>query len=270
MQRLPHQPEEADPEVGRAAPDGVAARRRRLRLLGGAFGLVVLVVAAVAAFGAFKRDPTAGGSRTTVGDTAIRGVEETAALLRGIPQQGTVLGRADAPATILVVSDLKCPSCQAHALTVQPEVVDRLVRTGRANLRMVLVDFRDPARGTTDGARLRRAAYAFAAEDRFWGFVQTAFWNQGRTEDEWATPSFLRAVAAVAPGVAPARVQDRETPAVRAAVAEADREAKDLGTDATPSVYVVRRGATTGGRVSAIGDVDAITDAVERAGDRSR
>lgn len=257
-------------------PDGdpAADRRRRLRLLGVALGTAAIVVAIVVAAGAFKPDPTADASRTTVAGIEVRGAAEAGELLRGLPQRGTTLGRADAPVTILVISDLKCPSCRDHAIEAQRAVVDRLVRTGRANLRLELVNLRDRARGTGDGAAARRAAYALAATDRFWPFVQTAFWNQRSTRDEWATEPLLRAIAAVASGAASSSAASGsaseaadlgQTPAVRAAIAAADRLASDLGTDATPSVHVLRRGARTGERVGDVHDVDAIAAAVDRA-----
>jgi protein-disulfide isomerase len=242
-------------------------RRRRLRLLGGVGAVVAVVVAVVLVVGPFRPDPAAGGESENVDGVGVRGARETTTLLRGLEQHGTVLGRPDAPATIIEIADLKCPVCQEHELRTQPEVIDRLVRTGRANLRMELVNYRDAAAGTTDGAAARRAAYALAPTDRFWPFVHAVFWNQGSEQDAWATDRLLRAVGTVLPGLGAGAVQTRETPAVRAGIAGADGLAKALGTTGTPSVYVVPRGGREGRAVDA-GDIDAITRAVDAASSR--
>lgn len=252
-------------EEQEATAAAAGQRRRRLRLLGGALGAVVLVVAVVLALGAFKDDPAEGGTTTEVGGVRLRGASETAALLRGLPQDGVTLGRKDAPATILEIADLKCPACQAHELQTQPEVIDRLVRTGRANLQLQLINFRDAPAGTTDGEAARRAAYGLAAVDRFWDFAHLTFWNQGSEQDAWASESLLRAIAAAVPGLDAGVLTTRETPAVREAIAKAQGIARALRTDATPSVYVLARGARTGTRVGDASSVDAIERAVDEA-----
>lgn len=258
------------PDEPHVAAPAAAERRRRLRTLGGVLAVVALLVAAVVAFGAFQRDPAERGSTTTVAGRTVRGASETAALLRGLPQHGPTLGDPRAPVTILVISDLKCPHCQRHALTTQRELVDRLVRSGRARLTLQLVNQRDAARGTTDGEGARRAAYSLVATDRFWSFVLTSFWNQGPTDQAWATAAFLRVIAAAAPGVDPARLAVGPSPESSAAIAAADRLARRLGTDETPSIYVAARGSGDLQRVTAIDDLDAIERAVDAATARER
>ncbi|MEV4419413.1 thioredoxin domain-containing protein [Patulibacter sp. NPDC049589] len=252
-------------ELREAEERDAAQRRRRLRLLSGAAACVAVVVAVVIAFGAFKGDPTDGSPRVDVDGTGVKGATETAALVRGLPQHDETLGRADAPATILEIADLKCPGCQAHEVQAQQEIVDRLVRTGKANLQMQLVNFRDAPAGTTDGEGARRAAYNLAASGRFWNFVHATYWNQGSEQTAWATPDLLRKVAAAAPGIEPGQVETRETPASRTAIANAERIARALKVTETPSLYVLARGARTGVRVGNPDDVDAIAAAVAKA-----
>ncbi|WP_022926954.1 DsbA family protein [Patulibacter americanus] len=242
-------------------------RRRRLRLLGGAAVLVVVVVAVAVAFGAFKDDPADDASRQQNGGVTVVGLAETRAFVRGLEQRGTVLGDPDAPVTIVELADLKCPFCKQHELGAQLEIVDRLVRTGKANLDMQLVNIIDPGMGTTDGAAARRAALNLTSQGGFWSFVHAAYFRQGAESDEWATPDMLRAIAAAAPGVGPGRLNVRETATSRAAAARADELMAALRPTGTPAVFVRRRGTRAYTPVPDL-DADTVAAAVDEAGKR--
>lgn len=223
-------------------------RRRRVRVLGGAAALVAVVVAVVLAIGAFD-DPTDGASRTTVAGVQLAGTTETRELLRDLPQDGTLLGSRDAPVTIHEFADLKCPACQSYEVQQQPETIETLVRTGRANLRIHFINVIDPGQRTTDGAGLINAAYSLAAKDRLWAFVHVLYFNQGPENQEWAVERRLRQIAAGAPGVDPADVSTRETPVTRVEADAARRLARRLGVRATPTVFVEPRGTARFARV---------------------
>jgi protein-disulfide isomerase len=268
MSQSPRKHQVAAARHPREEEEGAARdRRRRLRLLGGAGALTVVVVAIVLAVGAFKDDPADDASRQQDGGVTVIGLAETRAFVRGLEQRGTVLGDPDAPVTIVELADLKCPFCKEHELGAQLEIVDRLVRTGRANLDMQLVNVIDPGMGTTDGAAARRAALNLTSGGGFWSFVHAAYLRQGAEADEWATPDALRAIAAAAPGVGPGRLNARETATSRAAAARADELMGALRATGTPAVFVRRRGTRTYTPVPDL-DVDSIEAAVDRAARR--
>lgn len=74
-------------------------------------------------------------------DMVLRKVDATVAVAPGYETDAgdIVFGPPDAPATILVMVSLTCSHCQEWERSVLPEVLRRLVDTGRA--RLVLRDF---------------------------------------------------------------------------------------------------------------------------------
>ncbi|MGX6448006.1 thioredoxin domain-containing protein [Patulibacter sp. S7RM1-6] len=213
-------------------------RLRRGQRLGAAFLLIAIVVGALMATGVVGgKDPARDASVVD----GVRGVRETTALLRGIPQDGIRLGRADAPATIVAFADLKCSACRAFALGDQQAVVRDLVRTGRANLELRLIGL-DAFR--PDNLAGRDAAYALADRDGTWPLAELLYWNQGEERTEWITDARLRRLAAASPELHGVAVSTRATRTSRRLSAEADRLAAALDVDRTPTFFVRARGET--------------------------
>jgi protein-disulfide isomerase len=254
-----------------AAERAAAERGKRLKLLGGAAAVIVVILVVVFASGAFKDTSGGAGEKDIAtpdgGKVTLKGIDETNALIKGLPQDGTLLGKPDAPVTILEFADLKCPACQQYEVTQQKKTVDDLVRTGKANLRIQLINIIDPGQGTTDGARARVAANNLIASDKFWPFLSTVYYNQGLENDTWATEKRLKEIAAGAPGVGADALNTRETPASRSAAAEADKLSEQLGVQGTPSFYVNPRGTRVYTPVSdpAGGMASAVAEAAKRA-----
>lgn len=239
---------------------GDAERRlaRRSQLLGVAFLVVAVLGGGLIAFGAFGGEDPAKDASVTDG---IRGVTETTALLRGVPERGIVLGQADAPVTIVEFADLKCPSCRSYALGQQPQVVRELVRTGKANVELRLLGLEAFRPDTLLG---RNAAYALAGRDRMWPFVALVFYNQGDERDPWITAPRLRAIARPAPELRGIPISTAETPAGRRLAEQADALAARLDVRATPTFFVRPRG-TQDYREVDTGAFGGIADKLARA-----
>jgi protein-disulfide isomerase len=83
--------------------------RRRSALLAVGTGLAIGAVLIAASL------LSAGSGATSAPPTAptqsLSGVVEVSTMLDGIPQDGTTLGRANAPVTLLEYADLQCPYC---------------------------------------------------------------------------------------------------------------------------------------------------------------
>ena len=60
--------------------------------------------------------------------------EDAGKLYSGIPQDGTTLGKADAPVTVYLYEDFQCPFCGQFSREMFPRLVNDYVRDGEARL----------------------------------------------------------------------------------------------------------------------------------------
>lgn len=115
------------------------------------------------------------------------GSQETFA---GIPQDGTRLGRKDAPVEIRIYEDFQCPACAIFVRDTLPEVVERYVESGDAKLVSETLTFLGP-----DSVSTANAAIAAGGQDRYWQYAFLLFENQGPENSGYATDEFLRDLA---------------------------------------------------------------------------
>jgi len=115
-----------------AAAEQAARRTRKQRqrrpLIGTLSLAVAVVAAAVAASGGqTSRATAAQGARLSGGAFSSR-------LFAGIPQRGTLLGRAGAPVRLVEFADLQCPYCDEYAVQTLPSLVANYVRQGKLQM----------------------------------------------------------------------------------------------------------------------------------------
>lgn len=172
------------------------------------------------------------------GDTNLEDVGLVRAELKGIPQDGTVLGDPNADVRVIEYADLQCPICADLSADVAPDVISQLVRTDVASfdLRQWTVIGKAPHEQSTIAAK---GAYAASEQDRYWNFVELFYRNQGAEESGYVTPAFLTAIARGA-GVKdiPRWNRDRKSARWDPVLAETSAEAHSLGLGGTPSVVV--------------------------------
>jgi protein-disulfide isomerase len=98
----------------------------------------------------------------------------TAAAGMAISEQDRVLGKPDAPITIIEYASLTCPHCAHFAGAVLPKLKEKWIDSGKAKL--ILRDF------PLDEAALRAAMVARCAPpERFYPLVDTFF----ETQEKW-------------------------------------------------------------------------------------
>jgi protein-disulfide isomerase len=177
-------PPKAEPATG---------RDRRALLLVAAIGAVVVAAGVIALALA-----VGGGSDSTTSAPVGKLPQATgiATLFRGIPQHGLVLGKADAPVTVVEYVDLQCPWCGKFARETFPSIVDDYVRPGKIKVEMRPLDFVG-----SDSVRGRNALFAASSQDKAFDFEALLYANQGTENTGWLSDQMVRAVAASIPGL---------------------------------------------------------------------
>lgn len=168
-------------------------RRRRLTILGA-------IVAACAVAVAIAVVASSGGSsapkvQRQAGE-AVAGQQAAAALFKGIPQHGTVLGDPRAKVTMLEFADLKCPICREYTLTVMPGIVRDYVRTGKVKVDLQLMTFIGP-----DSVTAAQFAHGAAQQGLMWNVADVFYANQGDERERYADAAFLRRIGSGVPGL---------------------------------------------------------------------
>jgi protein-disulfide isomerase len=229
-------------------------RRRRLLQIGSA--AVFLAIVAVAVAVVITSNETEGG------DSSLEDVGSVKRELRGIPQNGLVLGQPAAKVTLYEFGDLQCPVCKAFSEEIVPAVIDSQVRSGTAKL-----EFRNFTIISDESIPAAAAAIAAGRQGKGWTFVELFYRNQGHEASGYVTDEFLTEIARSA-GVADiARWnEDRRSAAVLAQVKAEGEEAQQLGFTGTPSFAVA--GPKTKGKeaLGTPGSAGALEEAIEGAG----
>ena len=143
-----------------------------------------------------------------------------------------VLGKADAPITIIEYASLTCPHCAHFTVDVLPKLKAKWIDTGKAKL--ILRDF------PLDEPALRAAMVARCAPaDRFYPLIDTFFAQQ----EQWATSRDYR--AALEKLVKLGGMSDKEFKACISDKKLEDQVAQSrltasqqLGVDATPTFFI--------------------------------
>ncbi|WP_161884300.1 DsbA family protein [Deinococcus alpinitundrae] len=172
---------------------------------------------------------------TTDGSSVIRSFD-----LTRLP----VLGQADAPATLVVVEDFKCPACRAFEQGVMPQLISKYVDGGQLKVASLTWPFLAKARNlpTDDSLLAAEAAgcvYNQLGSAGYNDFKKVLFGNQEDETTVWATSDKLKALASGLEKLdQPSFVTCLDSNAARAQVQAQQKQVTAAGVTSTPSVFV--------------------------------
>jgi protein-disulfide isomerase len=105
-------------------------------------------------------------------DAMAPGIQLAEAGTPDVAADDRILGKTDAPVTIIEYASLTCPHCAAFEKDILPKIKSEWIDTGKAKL--VFRDF------PLDGSALKAAIVARCAPpERFYGFIGVLFAQQG-------------------------------------------------------------------------------------------
>ena len=262
--RLKRKAQAAPPPV---RSKGAPRRTASPKVLAAAAFVLALIAAGVAI--AFA---VGGGSSSASGTLPARGSLVNALpdaavadrLLKGIPQQGNVLGSPKAPVTMVEYIDLQCSACRAFETEIMPTIIPKYVRTGK-----VRVEARPIVAIGPDSERGVRGALAAARQNRLFNFAQILYYNQGPENGGWLDDGMVESAAASIPGLdVHALLNARDSAAVRAQAKQFADEANGDGVSGTPTLYVGNTGGkrteVTPGVVPSVAQLSAALDGALR------
>jgi protein-disulfide isomerase len=179
-------------------------------------------------------------SATPAPPATVPGAAETLALFKGIPQQLNVLGKANAPVTMIEFADLQCPFCRDYTASALPALVARYVRAGKARFVFSGMHFIGP-----DSVKALRAVYAAGLQGRLWQYLDLLYKSQGPENGGWVTDDLLRSVGTSLPGFDTDKMlADMSSAKVTKALAASDLQAENASVNSTPTFFAGKTGAT--------------------------
>ena len=204
------------------------------------------------------RDGTKTASTATATSTSKA---HAPSLFSGIPQQGTALGSANAPFTLVEYADLQCPYCARWSRDALPTVVANYVKTGKLRIVFNGMDFVGP-----DSRTALQTAIAAGREHHLWDVVHGLYAAQGTENTGWVTDELVSQIAAGVPGLDGSKLlAARSASWVESEVTRASAAAEAAGVHSTPSFQL----GPTGGpfhivRVDSLGP-EGIAPAIDSA-----
>jgi protein-disulfide isomerase len=234
------------------------ARRSSPKVL--AAGAAAIALAAVAAALAFALTGGSSSSSTPATTSSTLPDAGTAVgMFKGIPQHGNVLGKPNAPVTMVEYIDLQCPICRAFETDVMPTIVPRFVKTGKVRLIARPIAFIGP-----DSIRGRAAALAAGRQNHFFDFTQLVYFNQGSENSGWLDDQFVRSAFASIPGLHVAAAEKARTEGtISQEAGRFEAQATADHVTGTPTILVGK----TGGKQTQVPspDVANLSGAIQKA-----
>lgn len=149
-----------------------AARKHRQKRLVTLLAVVLVVAVAGATIFAIV---------TSQDDSGPAELAASPMALDAIPQSGMTIGLDSAPVTVVEYADFQCPFCANFALTIEPQLIQTYVATGKVRFEfqpMPILSSLPLDSPQNESVRAAEAGICAADQNRFWDFYSLLFSKQ--------------------------------------------------------------------------------------------
>ena len=236
------------PVRSKGGPGG--ARKASGRTLAIAGGVIVLVIVAVVLGIVLTQNSSGGNDGTndspTIGlapGTAATGDASTSQLqqatfvdktLKGIPQNGLVLGNPNAPVTLVEYIDLQCPVCAAFVTQQIPTLIEKYVRPGKLKIKMQPWNILDAPNNSNDSLRGQKITVGASDQNKAFNLTDVLYWNQGPEGTGWLNDAMVSNIAVSVTGL---DTQQLVKDANSASTARTIKQIDDYANSRSPSPF---------------------------------
>jgi len=155
-----------------------------------------------------------------------------------------VLGKADAPITLVEFGDYQCHFCNVFYHNTEHEILENYVMTGKVN-----VIFKDYTIIGQDSINAAHAAHCAGEQGKFWQYHNTLYDNWGGENNGWASQEnlvkFAQQVELDMNEFTQCNIQGKYAQII----STSNTDAQTLGLTGTPAFYIV---SMNGGQVQQI------------------
>jgi protein-disulfide isomerase len=167
---------------------------------------------------------------------SLPGAQEANNLFKGIPQQGLVLGKPSAPVEMEMFIDVQCPICRDYEVNDLSTVVNKYIRTGKAQLHLQPWAFLGSQSFT---GRLGVIAASLQSKSKGYEYTKVLYDNQGQEESGWLTGQQMAVIAASVNGLNMRQwLSDVNGSGVKQIASKVDKLASKDNVQGTPTIFV--------------------------------
>ena len=191
----------------------------------------------------------------------VENIAQITPIPNSIPVNKTSMGNPDAPVKMDVWEDFQCSGCLAYSKSLEPQILQTYVETGKVYYTFHVFPFIDGGQGESHDAA--NAAMCAAAQERFWDYHEIIFANWiGENAGSFTRPRLIAFAQSIGLNM-DAFDQCFQENTYSAQIQQDVDEGTKLGVPPTPGIFVNGQAVISSAGKNYIPSCDDISRAIE-------